>query len=201
MVATAPLPRSFWEHVGWSERQTVTDGRRLIVYAQRTADGRIAMGGRGAPYHFGSAVRPSFDRDERVFDSIRTALAGWFPNLVDVPITHRWGGPIGVSRDWYASVGYEPESGLAWAGGYVGDGVAAANLAGRTLADLITKAESPLVHLPWVDHRSPNWPPEPLRWLGINTGLHLTATADAAEARTGRAARLRPWVQSKILGR
>jgi glycine/D-amino acid oxidase-like deaminating enzyme len=201
MVATAPLPRSFWEHIGWSGRQTLTDGRQLLVYAQRTADGRIAIGGRGAPYHFASSVRPAFDRDERVFDSIRKALAGWFPNLGDVPITHRWGGPLGVPRDWYASVGFNPDTGLAWGGGYVGDGVAASNLAGRTLAELITRSDSPLLRLPWVNHRSRNWEPEPFRWIGINAGLRLTAGADAAEARTGRVTRVRPWLRNKVMGR
>ena len=201
MIATEPLPLSFWESVGWRERQTVTDGRRLIVYAQRTADDRIAMGGRGAPYHFGSAVRPQFDRDERVFTSIRRALAGWFPGLADVAVTHQWGGPLGVPRDWYASVGFERETGLAWGGGYVGDGVAASNLAGRTLADLITGTDSRFVRLPWVNHHSRSWEPEPLRWLGINGGLRLTASSDAAEARTGRPSRVRPWLRTKLMGR
>lgn len=75
---------------------------------------------------------------------------------------------------------------MAWAGGYVGDGVAATNLAGRTLADLISGTPSPLTSLPWVEHRSPAWEPEPLRWLGINAGLRGAAWADARESRTGR---------------
>jgi glycine/D-amino acid oxidase-like deaminating enzyme len=201
MVATAPLPRSFWASAGWADRQTVTDGRHLVIYAQRTADDRIAIGGRGAPYHFASGVRPAYDRDDRVFASIARALAGWFPSLADVEITHRWGGPLGVPRDWSASVGFDRESGLAWGGGYVGDGVAASNLAGRTLAHLVTGTDSPLVRLPWVDQRSRRWEPEPLRWIGINTGLRFTAAADAAEARTGRPARVLPWLRSRIMGR
>jgi glycine/D-amino acid oxidase-like deaminating enzyme len=201
MVATEPLPTSFWDSVGWTDRQTVTDGRHLIVYAQRTADGRIAMGGRGAPYHFACGLQPDYDRDDRVFASITRALAGWFPQLADVTITHRWGGPLGVPRDWSASVGYDPDSGLAWGGGYVGDGVAASNLAGRTLAHLVTGTDSPLVRLPWVDLRSRRWEPEPLRWIGINTGLRLTAAADAAEARSGRPSRALPWLRSRIMGR
>src|SRR3954451_10771450 len=94
MVATAPLPPTFWATAGWAGRQTVTDGRHLIVYAQRTADGRIAMGGRGAPYHFASGVQAAYDRDDRVFASITRALEGWFPSLAGVRITHRWGGPL-----------------------------------------------------------------------------------------------------------
>jgi glycine/D-amino acid oxidase-like deaminating enzyme len=75
------------------------------------------------------------------------------------------------------------ENGLGWAGGYVGDGVAAANLAGRTLADLIAGKDSELTALPWVGHRSRRWEPEPARWLGINTALRATALRDAWERR------------------
>ena len=103
--------------------------------------------------------------------------------------THTWGGPLGVTRDWMASVGLDRASGLAWAGGYVGDGVATTNLAGRTLADLIRGQTTDLTELPWVNHRSPRWTPEPLRWLGINTGLKIMESADEAEVRTGRASR------------
>ena len=85
----------------------------------------------------------------------------------------------------------------------MGDGVAASNLAGRTLADLITGRDSPLVRLPWVDQRSRRWEPEPFRWIGINAGLRLTAAADAAEARSGRAvAGVLPWLPGRgIMGR
>jgi hypothetical protein len=93
-------------------------------------------------------------------------------------------------------VGYDARSGLAWAGGYVGDGVATANLAGRTLADLVTGTDSPLTRLPWVDHRSPDWEPEPLRWLGVNAGLWATKVADHAEAR-----RARPSGAARVIGR
>ncbi len=189
MIATEPLPRSFWDTVGWSAAETVTDGRHLLVYAQRTADDRIAFGGRGAPYHWGSAVRPSFDHSPRVFDALASALHALFPGTRDAAITHRWGGPLGVPRDWFPSVGLDRGTGQAWAGGYVGDGVATTNLAGRTLADLILERDTDLVHLPWVGHRSPRWEPEPLRWLGVNVGRWLATSADAAEARTGRRTR------------
>jgi glycine/D-amino acid oxidase-like deaminating enzyme len=191
MIATEPLPAAAWERIGWTGRETVAAGGHLFVYAQRTLDGRVAFGGRGAPYHFGSRVRPAYDRHGRVHDGLRGALAALLPPAADTRITHRWGGPLGVARDWTASVGLDRASGLAWAGGYVGDGVAAANLAGRTLADLITGADSELTRLPWVQHRSRRWEPEPLRWLGINGALLLAGSADAAERRTGRPARLR----------
>jgi glycine/D-amino acid oxidase-like deaminating enzyme len=199
MVATEPLDKSFWNEVGWARRETFTDGRHLLIYAQRTADGRIAIGGRGAPYHFGSRIEDGYDRERGVFDQLREVLAKLFPSLRSVAVTHEWGGPLGVPRDWYSSVGFDRASGTAWAGGYVGDGVSTANLAGRTLADLICGRDTDLVRLPWVGHRSRSWEPEPARWLGANLALWTMASADHAEARTGKPAR-RVELVGKLIG-
>ena len=120
---------------------------------------------------------------------LRDVLVDLFPAVAGHEVTHRWGGALGVPRDWHASVGYDRLRGLAWGGGYVGDGVATANLAGRTLAQLIAGRESDLTRLPWVGHRSRDWEPEPLRWLGVNGGRVLMTYADRAEARSGKPAR------------
>jgi glycine/D-amino acid oxidase-like deaminating enzyme len=192
IIATEPLPQSVWAEIGWDRRVTLSDGRRLLIYAQRSADGRIVLGGRGAPYHFGSRTSPAFDSSAAVFEHLRRTLVTLFPAAANARITHRWGGPLGVARDWTPGVCFAPDTGLAWAGGYVGDGVAAAALAGRTLADLIRGQRSPRTNLPWVvDHRRP-WEPEPARWLGINAGRLLAAAADTRENRTGRPSRLGP---------
>jgi glycine/D-amino acid oxidase-like deaminating enzyme len=190
MVATEPLVPEFWSEAGLEGRATFADHRHMIIYGQRTADGRIAFGGRGAPYHYGSAVRAGFDNEPTVHALLRTTLTDLFPALAGARFTHAWGGPLGIPRDWHSSVGLDQATGLAWAGGYVGDGVATANLAGRTLADLITGADSPLTHLPWVGHRSPRWEPEPVRWLGVNAGLWAMKLGDRSEAQRGRPSRL-----------
>jgi glycine/D-amino acid oxidase-like deaminating enzyme len=200
IIATEPLPQAIWDEIGLAERETFADYRHLIIYGQRTADGRMVFGGRGAPYHFGSRIDASYDRVPAVFAALQRTLGELFPVLRDVEITHRWGGPLGVARDWHASVGLDRITGLAWAGGYVGDGVSTTNLAGRTLADLILRNDSPLADLPWVGHRSPRWEPEPLRWLGANAGLRAMTWADAAEARNGRSSRLASAV-NRLLGR
>jgi glycine/D-amino acid oxidase-like deaminating enzyme len=186
MVATEPLAPSVWESIGLADRPTFSDGRHVIIYGQRTADGRLAFGGRGAPYHFGSRVRPGFDEEPRVFGMLRDTLRELLPQLGDVGFTHAWGGPLGIARDWAASVGLDRDTGLAWAGGYVGDGVGTTNLAGRTLADLILRRDTDLVTLPWVNHHSRRWEPEPLRWLGINAGLQAMRVADWEERRSKR---------------
>jgi len=200
IVATEPLPESVWEEIGLRERETFSDHRHLIIYGQRTADDRMVFGGRGAPYHLGSRIRPGYDRVPKVFAALERTLHELFPVLRKTTLTHRWGGPLGIARDWHASVGLDRSSGLGWAGGYVGDGVATTNLAGRTLADLITGFESDLTTLPWVGHRSPNWEPEPLRWLAANAGLHAMTWADHAENRRGRASRMAALVNA-MMGR
>ncbi|MGH2698445.1 MAG: NAD(P)/FAD-dependent oxidoreductase [Actinomycetota bacterium] len=181
MVATEPLPATVWEEIGWRRRYTMSDGRHLLIYAQRTADDRIALGGRGAPYHFGSRIDSEFERRPDVFAELRGVVHSLWPATRDFAITHEWGGPLGVPRDWYSSVGFDRASGLAWAGGYVGDGVSTTNLAGRTLTDLLLGRDTDLVRLPWVGHRSRNWEPEPLRWIGINLATRMYESADRAE--------------------
>lgn len=195
IVATEPLPPEISDAVGLVSRPSFTDHRHLICYGQRTADGRLVFGGRGAPYHFASRIRPDFDREPAVFQALRRNLLELFPMLTGVGFTHAWGGPLGISRNWTAGVRFDRKTGMASAGGYVGDGVATSNLAGRTLADLITGVHSDLVELPWVDQHAPRWEPEPLRYLGINGSLRLAAAADRAEARTGRPSR-----RARLLG-
>lgn len=189
IVATEPLAEERWAEIGLEARETFSDQRHLIIYGQRTADDRLVFGGRGAPYHLGSRVRPDFDRDERVFARLRDTLTDLLPAVQGARFTHAWGGPLGIARDWCASVGLDGD-GMGWAGGYVGDGVSTTNLAGRTLRDLIAGEQSDLTALPWVGHRSPAWEPEPLRWLGINAGLRAVILADWEERRTGRPSRV-----------
>ena len=107
---------------------------------------------------------------------------------------------MGLPRDWYSSVGLDRSSGIAWAGSYVGDGVSTTNLAGRTLADLITETDSDLTSLPWVNHKSRKWEPEPLRWLAVNLTLRVMGWADAEENRTNRPSR-RAELLDKLVGR
>jgi glycine/D-amino acid oxidase-like deaminating enzyme len=195
MIATEPLDDAVWDDIGIAHGQTFSDYRHLLVYGQRTADNRFAFGGRGARYHWGSDIRGSYDRVPRVFEHLRATLDELFPQASGAAVTHSWGGPLGVPRDWHASAVYDPATGIASAGGYVGDGLSTTNLAGRTLADLITGTETELTALPWVNHRSPSWEPEPLRFVGSNLGLVAMAVADAEERVTGR-----PSIAARVMG-
>ncbi len=187
IVLTEPLSDEQWASIGWDGHECVASFRLTIDYLSRTPDGRILFGGRGAPYHFGSAIRPEFDRDERTHAMLRKMLIRWFPTLRGIRFTHTWGGPLAMPRDWMPSFGFDESSRIAHAYGYTGHGVATANLAGRTLADLITGTTSELTGLAFVGHRSRSWEPEPLRWMGVRYVQLAYERLDRLAERNGRA--------------
>jgi glycine/D-amino acid oxidase-like deaminating enzyme len=185
MIATEPLPEDVWKEIGLGDRETFADLRRMVTYGQRTLDGRIAFGARGH-YFFGSRVHDEFQPQDPTFALVKQVLDEMFPVLRDHPVTHQWGGALGVPRNWRPSVGLDRKRGLGWAGGYVGEGVAASNLAARTLADLVLQRDSELTSLPLVGPPFPPWEPEPLRWLGVTGVRRLGESLDTAEL-AGRA--------------
>ncbi|WCH93010.1 FAD-dependent oxidoreductase [Streptomyces moderatus] len=207
MIATEPLTDEQWQSVGWDGRETLGDMAHAYMYAQRTADGRIALGGRGVPYRFGSRTDNDGRTQPETIEALREILVGFFPSLAGVRVEHAWSGVLGVPRDWCATVTLDRTSGLGWAGGYVGSGVATANLAARTLRDLVQidsgqGVRTELTDLPWVGHKVRKWEPEPLRWLGVHGLYAAYRAADRRESSTpsaesSRAAR----VADRISGR
>ena len=201
MLATEPLPESAWAEIGWAGCAPVADQHYQFVYAQRTPDGRIALGGRGLTYRRSSVIREADEAQPRVHARLEHGLRRLFPAASEARISHRWGCFFAAPRDWSMSVRYDPRSGLACAGGYAGHGVVASSLAGRTVADLVTGTESELTGLPWVGHTSRRWEPEPLRLVATRTIAAVAASADAAEDRTGRPARRIGLVRRWLPGR
>ena len=189
MLATEPLPPETLGRIGLGDREAFSDGRYRVIYGQRTADGRLAFGGRAAAYRYGSGIDAGVEEDPASHRLVHSALLELFPFLSEVEITHRWGGVLGVPRNWTPSVGLDRTAGVYRAGGYVGEGVAASNLAGRCLAHLIAGTGDDLTMLPWVRSPSRRWPVEPFRWLGITAGATLYERADRREAKTDRPAR------------
>jgi glycine/D-amino acid oxidase-like deaminating enzyme len=189
IVLTEPLAESDWDQIGWRNRELLASSRMSVDYLNRTADGRILFGGRGAPYRMHSLIDDSLDRHGPTHDMLRRMTTEWFPMLQvkDIRFTHAWGGPLGMPRDWMPTTSYDAAAGVARAGGYTGSGVATANLFGRILTDLISGAVTPLTQLPTVNHRSPRWEPEPLRWFGIRYAQEGFARLDRDAERTGKA--------------
>jgi len=190
MIVTEPLGEAVWQQIGWQGGEVLSDLAHVYAYLQRTEDGRIAIGGRGVPYRYGSRTDGRGATAPRTVASLQRKLAQLFPPVGSAAIEHAWSGVLGVPRDWCPSIAADPARGLARAGGYVGEGVAASNLAGRTLCDLLLGRESALTALPWVGHASRAWEPEPLRWGAIRSVYSLYRTADRSEAARGRPSRL-----------
>ena len=182
MIATEPMSESLWRTIGWEGRETLGDLAHGFFYAQRTADDRIAIGGRAVPYRYASRIDSDGAVGQATIDHLTGVLNSALPQTRGVPIAHGWCGVLAVPRDWTAGVRLDSATGLGEAGGYVGHGVAATNLVGRTLADLVLKRSTSLTELPWVDHRSRTWEPEPLRWIGVQGLYSAYKLADRHEA-------------------
>jgi glycine/D-amino acid oxidase-like deaminating enzyme len=185
MIVTAPIPDATWDQIGWGGNETLGDSAHTFMYAQRTADNRIAIGGRGVPYRYGSRTDNSGETAAVTVKELRAIVIEFFPMLRDVDIDHAWSGVLGVPRDWCATVSLDTSTGLGAAGGYVGHGVTATNLAGRTMCDLVLGLTSERTHLPWVNWTSRAWEPEPLRWIGVRSMYLAYRAADRMEARGG----------------
>ena len=184
-IVTEPLPQHVWDQIGWQGHEILGDFNNAYCYCQRTREGRIAVGARGLPYKYGSAIDTNGIPDPATIRNLTGILHRHFPATIPHKIDHAWCGVLAVPRDWCATVGLDPATGIGWAGGYVGVGVSTSNLAGRTLADLAVGRQTPLTALPWVNRQVRNWEPEPLRWLGVRGMYGLLNMADRAERRGG----------------
>jgi len=199
MVATEELDKSTWDELGNVERFTFAENSHMINYAQRTIDNRIAIGGRGATYPFGSRLSEGKESTAKVHETIRELLRSWFPILKDVQFTHAWGGAVAVTRNWEPYVQWDPQNGFGRLGGYAGDGVTMSYLASKILAYEVLNKESELRRLHFVNARIRKWEPEPIRYLGINTLVKLSGIADKEERITGRPSLLNKVIEPLIL--
>ena len=174
MVATEPLSDAQWSGLGFANNETFADCTRAATYLQRTADNRLVIGARGhyqpggVPQHGLGDSPATGQRREKIALSL-------FPQLAGVRFTHNWGGSVGVPRGWHPHVIHDAYSGIATAGGYVGEGVGASFLFGQTLAELLTKEGTDRTQMPWVTRRSleelKRWEPEPFPQLGLKATM------------------------------
>lgn len=202
MIATEPLPKHAWEEIGWQGAELIGDEAHGFAYMQRTADDRIALGGRAVPYRYGSKWDRRGETMGDTVEQLQSVLGRLFPAARAVGIEHAWSGVLGVPRDWCATVGLDERTGIGWAGGYVGHGVTSTNLAGRTLSDLVLKRQTELVTLPWVGRQVRTWEPEPLRWIAVR-GLYKAYHAADRHERASRRTTTSPIarVANKVTGR
>jgi glycine/D-amino acid oxidase-like deaminating enzyme len=184
MIATQVLSDDEWAHIGWRGLECLSDAAHTFIYAQRTADGRIAIGGRGNPYRFGSGTGGDGRTPAATVRLLVDRLHTYFPDVA-FRVEHAWSGVLGVSRDWCTSVHFDRATGVGHTVGYAGHGVTTAYAASRSLVDLALGLPTPAASLPWVDHRPRPWEPEPVRWMGVHSMYRLFRIADWWEERRG----------------
>lgn len=180
VIASQPLPAEAWGKIGWSQRFCLNDSAHTFIYAQRTADDRIAIGGRGSPYKFASGTGGEGTTSSATVEQLLSKLRSFFPG-VEFQADYAWSGVLGVTRDWNGSVAFDRSTQIGHSLGYAGHGVTSAFVGGRTLAELASGLDSPRTELPWVGYTSPRWEPEPIRWAGIHGMYSLFGVADKWE--------------------
>ncbi|GLS86503.1 FAD-dependent oxidoreductase [Cypionkella aquatica] len=202
IVVTEPVPDALWDELGWSGYEVFGDASHAYCYAQRTQDNRIAMGGRGVPYRFGSKTDANGETQAETVEKLKAILYRMLPQTRSLKLDHAWCGVLGVPRDWCTTAGLDVSTGVAWAGGYVGLGVSTSNFSGQTLADLILNKQTERTDLPWVNRKPRKWEVEPFRWLGVHGMYWLYNLADRREAASGgqRTSRL-ATLANRITGR
>ncbi|WP_258726680.1 NAD(P)/FAD-dependent oxidoreductase [Cellulomonas sp. NS3] len=193
LVATEPLGDARWEAVGLARGQGLADAAHDRLEVRRTEEGRLVAALPGRRRWAGTGGGPGTGRGEAggrdagglaaaEAEHLQGRLVDLLPGAAGAPVTHAWRAPVAVTRDGMPRVGLDRDTGLGWATGFGRGGVAAANVAGRTLADLVTGSATELTRLPWVDHDGAR--PSASR-TGLALASHLGRLADAVEARTG----------------
>ncbi len=191
MLATAPIPDETWAQIGWAGREALL-AEHPFLHLQHTADQRITIGGddNRIPYRYGSRPSPLGGAPKRVVHMYHSELLRLFPALREIPIEHTWQGVFGAPRSWMPGVHLDRDTGLGWVGGYVGEGVAPSNLAGRTMRDLVLGRDTELTRLPLVEPPIRRWEPEPLRFIGAAVVATMRNVGTRRELRTDRPSRL-----------
>jgi glycine/D-amino acid oxidase-like deaminating enzyme len=179
IIATAPLSQSQRDSLGWQGRSGVGDGGNQFHYYRLTSDNRLVFGGYDALYYFGSDLSARRQRRPETEQLLYHHMIATFPGLQGVRITHTWGGAIDVSTRFSASWQRAFGGRVASVLGYTGLGVGASRFGAQVCLDLLAGRDNERTRLEMVRRRSLPWPPEPLRWLGIQKTRRSIAVADA----------------------
>ncbi|GGD96987.1 oxidoreductase [Aureimonas endophytica] len=122
--ATEPLPAGTDVLPGG---ESVDDSRFVVRYFRKTPDNRLLFGGRET---YTSAVGD-------IAGDIGRQIAEIFPQIGAVPLTHAWGGSVGITMERMPYI-RAVAPGITAIGGYSGHGVMLANFAGRLYAERVT---------------------------------------------------------------
>jgi glycine/D-amino acid oxidase-like deaminating enzyme len=150
MIATEPLDAALASSVNPKGRMFF-DTRNLLHYWRLSPDGRrILFGGR-------TSLAPTTVEKSR--DLLYRAMVQIHPQLAGVRIERAWGGRVALTADRFPHVGRHPGTGIVYAMGYCGSGVAMSVHFGRAVGrwlsgrgELSRFAERTWQAVPWPAH-------------------------------------------------
>jgi glycine/D-amino acid oxidase-like deaminating enzyme len=189
VLMTEPLTGEQRASIGWARRQGFADSANHFHYYRLSADGRILWGGYDAIYHWRNGVARRFEQRDATFATLATHFFETFPQLEDVRFSHRWGGVIDTCSRFSVMFGQALDGRVAYAVGYTGMGVAATRFGARVALDLVDGRDTERTRLRLVRSRPVPFPPEPLRYTGIQLTTRALTRADARAGRRG------PWLR------
>jgi glycine/D-amino acid oxidase-like deaminating enzyme len=188
-LVTEPLSEENRAKIGWRRRQGIGDMGNQFHYYRLTRDDRILWGGYDAIYHYGSRTDAACQQRRESFEGLSRRFFETFPQLEGLRFTHSWGGAIATTTRFCMDVGTAHGGRTSWSIGYTGLGVGASRFGARVALDLIDDPASETLSLEMVKRRSFPWPPEPIRYLGVQLTRRALARADRRQGRRG------PWLR------
>ncbi len=150
---------------------TISDTRRLIMYARREPDNRMVFGGIGYRKPFGGTAR---------FNALLRDARRIFPSIRPENWRYRWSGQIAITDDRIPHF-HEPAPGLVAGLGYNGRGVAMSLVMGRVLAERLLGAAPESLPLPVLPVRPAAF--RNLQLAGASIGISAMAVRDRFEFR------------------
>jgi glycine/D-amino acid oxidase-like deaminating enzyme len=178
-LMTEPLTPDQRAAIGWEGREGIGDSGNQFHYFRTTRDGRILWGGYDAIYHYASGIAAEYDERSETFEVLAEHFFTTFPQLSGLHFSHAWGGVIDTCTRFAAFYGTAMEDRVGYALGFTGLGVAATRFAGDVVLDLLAGQDTPRTRLEMVRKKPVPFPPEPLRWVGIEATRRSLARADA----------------------
>jgi glycine/D-amino acid oxidase-like deaminating enzyme len=185
VLMTEPLSTEQMASIGWKEREGIGDMSNQFHYYRLSEDDRILWGGYDATYHFNSGVEPRYDQSDQTHGMLAEHFFETFPQLEGLRFSHRWGGPIGTTTQFTATWGTAHDGLLTWVAGYTGLGVGASRFGAKVALDLAFGQTTERTELEMVRKKPFPFPPEPLRWAGVEMTKAAIKRADGRQGKRG----------------
>jgi glycine/D-amino acid oxidase-like deaminating enzyme len=178
-LMTEPLSEEQLASIGWKNRQGVGEPSYYFHYYRLTADNRILWGGYDVVYHWRNGLDEQLTQRPETFETLAAQFFDTFPQLYGLRFTHQWGGAIDTCSRFFAFQRTAKRGRVAYSLGYTGLGVGASRFGAQVMLDLLDGRETEATKLKAVRSRPTPFPPEPIKYAGIQVTQRAMARADS----------------------